>query len=203
MWLYAVATAMATQALVVPRLSVRVQAGDPPPDFIRLGRPLPVLLAGALAAVAALIATSTATTHWSLLVFAAFSPLAVVDLFTTYLPNQLMYPLWAVLAVSLSAQATQQPKALIWSALGAVIGYGGFWLVWRFGNSLGYGDVRLAGAIGALTGGFGPAAVLYAFFVGTLIGAIAAVASALAGRKELPYGPWLWLGALAPFLLRF
>lgn len=194
-WLVAVLVAAVVQAFLVPRLTVRTLSGEPQPNFSRLGGWW-VFPAAGLSALPAWLSTINPDTRWLLLVWAISAPLAVTDLATTYLPNQLMYPLWAALALAVAAQ----PNLAALGILGGVAAYGGFWLVWRFSGSLGYGDVRLAGAVGLLTSPYGAGGMLLALCAGTVLGAVAAVLAACRGRRVIPYGPWLWLGALAPFV---
>src|SRR5690606_22392142 len=119
-----------------------------------------------------------------------------VDAHTTYLPNRLMYPLWASLGVGGLVLLVLEPPAALGSVLGAGVGYAVFWLVWRFSRSFGFGDVRLAAAVGAVAGPHGAVGWVWAFLLGTALGALAAIAFSIRKHRLLPYGPWLWLGPL-------
>ena len=66
-------------------------------------------------------------------------------------------------------------------------------------DAMGFGDVKLIGAIGAF---FGPWAVLFTIIVSSLVGSIAGGLLIWRGRAKLgsftavPYGPFLALGTL-------
>lgn len=100
--------------------------------------------------------------------------------------------------------------ALVRSAMGACAGYvaveavrkGGTWWMRKRGRigadeeAMGYGDVKLAAALGAFLGWQG---ALFSLVAGALFGSFAAVPLLLSGKKGLlgrmPFGPWLSLGA--------
>lgn len=76
------------------------------------------------------------------------------------------------------------------SLAGAVVGGVGFWLVARlFPQSLGLGDAKLMFLLGALCGLPGLPVTL---FVSSAVGLATALVT---GRKRLPFGPFLSLGA--------
>lgn len=209
MWVWAVwgatvVVAAVVQRLWVPRLRTpRIDDGETPPDFSGLGAPRFVLAAAALAAGAGWVFFAAPPHQWLAWVgFVAIgAPLVIVDAATTYLPNQLMYPLWGWVAAGLVVVLLFDPTASLGAALGALAGYGAFWLVWRTSSSFGFGDVRLAAAVGAVAGMSGVTAWVLAFVVGTALGAVAAIVAALRKRSTLPYGPWLWLGPIVALAL--
>ena len=101
---------------------------------------------------------------------------------------------------------TQRLTALYWSLGGLAAGFLGLWaLSWLATKAfkkeaMGFGDVKLLGAIGAF---FGPVAVLFTVVVSSFVGALACGVLILRGRAKLggltavPYGPFLALGVLA------
>lgn len=198
-WGTSVVVAALIQRHGVPRIhGVQVDEGDPPPDFAQLGRWAHVTAVAFLTAVAgsALLAAQPRLL-WAWAAYVAFgAPLVYVDLRTTYLPNRLMHPLWAALAAGLIVAAVGEPWLLARAAAGAAAGFGLLWCVWRFSRNFGFGDVRLGAAVGALAGASGAVSWGYAFVLGTMLGAVVAVAAAAAGRRVIPYGPWLWAGPL-------
>lgn len=95
--------------------------------------------------------------------------------------------------------------ALYWSLGGLVFGFGFLWLIgFVFSkivkkDALGFGDVKLIGAVGAF---FGPGAVLFTIIVSSFVGAVVGVGLMLRGKAKLggftavPYGPFLALGVI-------
>ena len=95
--------------------------------------------------------------------------------------------------------------ALCWSLGGMA---GAFLFLWGVGaifsklfkkEALGFGDVKLIGAVGAF---FGPWAALFTVILSSVVGSVAGVALMMRGRAKLggftavPYGPFLAIGAL-------
>lgn len=187
--------AVTVQWLAVPRLRTPILAADDPvPDFTPLGR-WPHLLAVACLAALVAVGPLRADDPWPWIGYAVLgAPLAMVDWRTTYLPNQLMWPLWAAMAAGLGVVALRSPATALAGLVGAVAAHAAFWLVWRVSSSFGFGDVRLAAAAGAVAGLTGATAWAVAMVAATFLGAIAAVVTATRGGRTFPYGPWLWLG---------
>ena len=100
---------------------------------------------------------------------------------------------------------TQRLTALYWSLGGLAAGFLGLWaLSWLATKAfkkeaMGFGDVKLLGAIGAF---FGPVAVLFTVVVSSFVGALVGGVLILRGKAKLggltavPYGPFLALGVL-------
>lgn len=90
------------------------------------------------------------------------------------------------------------------SALGAAAGFGSLWAVGRVGTwlfkkeAMGFGDVKLMGALGAF---LGAPAVLYIVFIAALLGSVVGVGLMALGQKELggriPFGPYLSAAAIS------
>lgn len=117
-----------------------------------------------------------------------------------------------VLAVALAAQAgdpgsrfrlsaTLLAMQLAQAVLGALAGWFALYLVGLVGtmafrrNALGFGDVKLLAPVGAVVG---PVGVLYVFFLAALAGSVIGIPHRLLGRgREIPFGPFLALGAAA------
>jgi leader peptidase (prepilin peptidase) / N-methyltransferase len=61
-------------------------------------------------------------------------------------------------------------------------------------NAMGFGDVKFLAPIGAF---LGPIGVLYAFFFAAIVGTLVGLPMRLmASRREIPFGPWLAVGAV-------
>ena len=136
-----------------------------------------------------------------------FLALAVYDLKWLLLPDVIVWPLVVLAFVQLAAGPVFFGGA--WAAvadglLGACTMSGLFLLIYLIskGNWIGFGDVKLALALGALAGGILPA--LLVLFVASLLGSFVALVLALqgkAGRKtQLPFGPLLIAGTVVVVL---
>ena len=157
--------------------------------------PLVELAAGLIGAYAAwrygptLTALGAAAFGWALLA------LAVIDLDTQLLPDDITLPLlWAGLLVNLGGLFAPLGAAVI----GAVAGYLALWLVyWAFKlatgkEGMGHGDFKLLAAVGAWLGWQKlPLVILLSSVVGAAVG-IALIVFARHGReKPIPFGPYL------------
>lgn len=87
----------------------------------------------------------------------------------------------------------------LWAAVkGAALGFGMLWLVSVLGkmafkkDAMGFGDVKLLGAIGAF---LGAPATLFVVFVSALLGSVVGISLIVFGKSELggriPFGPYL------------
>ncbi|MHC5068153.1 MAG: prepilin peptidase, partial [Planctomycetota bacterium] len=89
---------------------------------------------------------------------------------------------------------------LITAILGALTAWWGLYAIGLLGsavlkrNAMGYGDVKFLAPIGAL---LGPVGVLYTIGLAALCGAVVGIPwRLLGGGRELPFGPYLALGAV-------
>ena len=93
--------------------------------------------------------------------------------------------------------------ALIRSAVGLGVGFGVLWLVSVLGSiafkkeAMGFGDVKLMGAIGAFLGW---KAVLFTLFASSLLGSLVGISLIVLHKREfqgrIPYGPFLAAAAV-------
>ena len=133
-----------------------------------------------------------------------------IDLDHFYLPDRVTIG-GMVLGVPLSflvpeMQGQEDRLAALYWSLGGMAG--AFLFLWGVGaifsklfrkEALGFGDVKLIGAVGAF---FGPWAALFTVILSSVVGSVAGVALMVRGRAKLggftavPYGPFLAIGAL-------
>ena len=138
----------------------------------------------------------------------AFSALLVamsgIDLRTTYLPDQLTYPLlWLGLIISTVTVYVDPVSAI----LGAAAGYLSLWSVyWLFKlatgkEGMGYGDFKLMAALGAWCG---LGAILPILLISSLVGAVVGSAWLLLKGKDrttqIPFGPYLAIAGWLQFV---
>jgi len=148
---------------------------------------------------------------WALLVWLPLVPvaiaLAVIDWRTRLLPTWLIgrtYVGVVVLAL-VATLATQDWQDLVRAAIGwAGAGLLYFVLWYVYPRGLGYGDVRLSGILGIVLGYVGTAELVVGVYAGFLLGGVGgALLSVLriVHRKNVPFGPFMLVGALAGLLL--
>jgi len=134
--------------------------------------------------------------------------LALIDIDTRRLPNVIVVPSYAVLAVLLAVAAIIDDGLddLLRAGAGMVV-LAGFYLVVRlaYPKGMGWGDVKLAGLLGLAMGYASWAALLIGSFAGFVLGAVVGVvviASGRATRKTLlPFGPFMIVGAFVGLLV--
>lgn len=131
--------------------------------------------------------------------------LAVIDLDTTLLPDDLTYPLlWAGL---LAALVGVSPVTLPDAVVGAMAGYLSLWsLYWVFKlltgkEGMGYGDFKLLAALGAWLGWqYLPLVILLSSVVGLVFALIMMATGAVKRGQGIPFGPYLaiagWIALL-------
>lgn len=134
--------------------------------------------------------------------------LALVDRAVHRLPDRLTLPLAAGTAALLGGAALLPGHAGTWpSALlgGLVLGAGYFVLFLVNPGGMGFGDVKLALALGVALGWYGWGVLFAGAFAGFLFGAVygfGLVALRRASRKSaIPFGPFMIGGALLGILL--
>lgn len=98
---------------------------------------------------------------------------------------------------------TTAVRSLMYSGIGAAAGWGILWLVAVFGkfifkkDAMGFGDVKLLGAIGAFLGW---KAVIFNILVSSMGGSLVGIMLVMLGKREMssriPYGPYIALAAL-------
>ncbi|MGB7962097.1 MAG: prepilin peptidase [Propionicimonas sp.] len=127
--------------------------------------------------------------------------LVVIDAHTRLLPLRLTQAVAICAAAgvgiaALQGGSTEGPRIAL-SAAGMALGAGGlFFLFWRLGQGIGFGDVRLAAIIGAVAGATSLQTATWALLLGSLVGVGWGVTARLVrGHSDpFPYGPSLLSG---------
>lgn len=134
--------------------------------------------------------------------------LALIDLDTLRLPNSIVLPAYPVTALllAIASWGTGDWGSLLRAAAGGGILYAGYFLLMMaVPKGMGFGDVKLAGVLGAYLGWVGWGALAVGAFAPAMLGGLFAVWLVLvrgAGRKTgIPFGPWMlagtWIGLVA------
>lgn len=133
--------------------------------------------------------------------------LSLIDLQTHLLPDRVMLPWSIVLAVALLTGALATGDT--WSLVRAGIGAGALFAVYfgaavAYPAGMGFGDVKLAAPLGAAMAFASWQALAVGGFSAFLLGAVGSGVLALRGRlgrkTEVPFGPWMFAGALVGVL---
>lgn len=150
-----------------------------------------------------LVSPGAVLAYW--IVFTGLILGSFIDLDHFYLPDRVTIGGMALglpasaLVPELQLERTWQ-ASICWSAAGLAFGFLFLWgMGWIFSkifrkDALGFGDVKLMGAVGAF---FGPVAVLFVLIASSLVGSVAGVALILKGRAKLggftavPFGPFI------------
>ena len=166
-----------------------------------LGWKAALVSAAAGAAVAGAVGAA-----WHLLVLLPLVPVGValglVDWRTHLLPARLVRPTYGlVIACVLVAWLVERDTDdLVRAAWGWVILGGVYFLSWFvYPPMMGYGDVRLSGALGLALGHVGWGEPVVAYFAAAFVGSLVGVALRVRGgrrRKEYPHGPFMLIGAV-------
>ncbi|MBM7437349.1 A24 family peptidase [Streptomyces sp. HB132] len=166
----------------------------------------PVVSVLACAALAAATGARPEAAVWLLLAPVAVL-LAVIDRRVHRLPDMLTLPLAGAAAALLGAAALLPEHGGSWtSALLGGVALGGFYLLlFRINpDGMGFGDVKLALALGVALGWYGWAVLFAGGFAGFLFGALYGAGLMLmrrAGRRTgIPFGPFMIAGALVGLL---
>jgi leader peptidase (prepilin peptidase) / N-methyltransferase len=129
--------------------------------------------------------------------------LALIDIDVRRLPDRIVLPSYAVVGLLLTVAAHGQHQwwPLARAAIGAAALFAFFFaIVVAYPGGMGFGDVKLAGLLGALMGYLSWSALIVAGFGAFLLGAIVGVTlivTSRGGRKTaIPFGPFMIAAAL-------
>jgi len=166
--------------------------------------PFVELLTGILFFLTTFFSLSTAIYPARLLLNMAFVAvliaLSFIDLDTFRLPDVLTLPLLG-LGVLGAFLIPGSPTG--WESVFSALGAGGLFLViaLTYPQGMGLGDVKLVAALGAF---LGFPSIFLSVFVGSFIGALAGIFLLITGQKrfrqQIPFGPYLALGAILTLL---
>lgn len=160
-----------------------------PPSRIRLA------IAGLILATGLLTQDDPVTT----IVIAVLAPglvaLALIDADIRRLPDRILLPLYPLAAAVLIPAGiwTNAPEALLRAAATSAAALLGYAILCAATGAIGFGDVKLAGLLGLITGWVGWSATLLATTAAMLLGAIHGliVLSRNRSNRTIPYGPHL------------
>ena len=144
---------------------------------------------------------------WALLAYlylaAVGVALTMIDIDVKRLPNTIVLPSYAIVAMLLTIAAFGADDwwPLARAAIGAAVLFAFYFaIVLAVPAGMGFGDVKLAGVLGALMGYLSWSALIVATFGAFLLGAIVGVALIVTnrgGRKTaIPFGPFMIAAAL-------
>jgi leader peptidase (prepilin peptidase)/N-methyltransferase len=135
--------------------------------------------------------------------FGGLVAVSVADLRVGLVPRVLLYPTFGLMAAALVAASAADGRwrALTDAAIGGGIAFGVFFLLWWFyPKGIGFGDVRLAGVLGAGLSwiGFGALYIGFAssFLLGVVVGVVLMLRDGTGRKTRLAFGPPLALGAV-------
>ena len=133
--------------------------------------------------------------------------LAMIDIDVHRLPNAIVLPSYGVAGVLLLVPAvvTGAWDDYLRAALGGLVLFGFYFLLaFVYPAGMGFGDVKLAGVLGAYLGWLGWGVLLIGGFLGFLLGGVVGGGLMLvrrAGRKsKIPFGPFMLTGAFIAIL---
>ena len=192
---------------LIPVLSFLFQAGRCRTCQSKISRQYPIMeLAAALIFYAlylkwlAVWPLNISVFMWWLIFWSVFLALAVYDFYHKILPDILVY-LLGVLAV-LGGAIFFKKDFWLALAIGALffLFFAGLWLVSK-GKWMGLGDAKLFFSVGVFFGWpLALAAMFFSFWFGAIIsGIIAFFKRSLNLKSEVPFGPFIFLGAITAF----
>lgn len=128
--------------------------------------------------------------------------LTLIDLDHHRLPNVIVLPSYIVTAVLLvgASLITGDYGRLLTAAIGCAALFALYWiLAVAYPDGMGFGDVKLAGALGMLLGWLGWAPLIVggfaAFVLGGLVGAVMMIGRRATRKSRIPFGPFMLGGA--------
>lgn len=137
------------------------------------------------------------------LLIIVFFTIIVVIIFYDFkyliIPNKLVL---LIIIIALTRLLIDQENLLQY-ILGTLVGFGLFFILYLlFPKGIGFGDVKLAGAIGLFLGfRLTILAVLLSFFSGAIVGLLLIALGKKTMKDPIPFGPFLAFGAIFSMFL--
>lgn len=210
------AVACGAAGLLVPPLVARIPEPEPDPEHPKpayaaiAAAPLLPTISVALCLLAGGLVGASVGLAWPLLFLLPLVPvgvaLGIVDHRTRLLPTVVVWPtfLGTAALVVVTALLAGDRDALVRAALGAVVVFAMFYVLWWIHPAgMGYGDVRLSAVLGLALGYLGWTEVVLGVYGAFLAFSVPGLLIALVRRDRsvlkaaYPFGPFLLGGALA------
>jgi leader peptidase (prepilin peptidase)/N-methyltransferase len=135
--------------------------------------------------------------------FVGLVAISAVDLRVGLVPRKILYPTFVLMTIGLvgASAALDAWTPMLHAVIAGVAAFALFFAIWWFHpRGLGFGDVRLAGVMGAGLGWLGlPEAYLgflAAFLIGALYGLVVMAVQRSGRRTRIAFGPALAAGAV-------
>lgn len=128
--------------------------------------------------------------------------LGSIDIQHHRLPNAIVLPSYVVTAtlLVLASILTSEHARLVGAVAGAAVLFVFYWILAHLSpGGMGFGDVKLAGALGMLLGWCGWGALVVggvsAFVLGGAVGALIMIGGRASRATRIPFGPFMLIGA--------
>lgn len=139
--------------------------------------------------------------------FAGLVAISVADIRVRLVPRVILYPTLALMTLALVAAAAVAGHwhPLLDAVIGGAAAFAVFFVIWFIApRGMGFGDVRLAGVVGAGLGWLGFRQLflgfLAAFVVGSVVGLTLMALKGTGRKTALPFGPALAAGCVVGVL---
>jgi len=140
----------------------------------------------------------------AMLYFAAMGiSLSMIDLDVGRLPNAIVYPSYPVVALLLAIAAVIQrnPEALLRAGIGGTALFAAYFaLAYLYPAGMGFGDVKLAGIVGAVLGFISYPVLVVGAFAAFALGCVVGMGKIASHRgtaaSSIAFGPFMIAGAL-------
>jgi leader peptidase (prepilin peptidase) / N-methyltransferase len=134
--------------------------------------------------------------------------LTLIDIDCRRLPNVIVLPSYPVVLVLLASAAAWQQDwaALVRALVGTAALFGVYFLLAMvYPAGMGFGDVKLAGVLGAVLAYLSYSALVVgafaAFFIAALVGVVLIVSGRGSRKTAIPFGPYMITGSLLAIFL--